>query len=181
MSVLDVLRVLYLFVPAYVANMSPVLVKGRFVALAVPMDGGRCWRGRRILGDHKTWRGLLAGALTGVVVYEIQRLAYHAGWVRSLALLDYDAYPVVGGLLMGVGALVGDAVKSFFKRQVGIAPGRSWPGFDQLDFYVGAWACLAPLFVPSLTPFLLSMPVVLVGDVATNLVAYALGLKEVPT
>jgi len=178
LSAIAILQVLFLFVPAYAANMSPVLVAGRFEALAVPMDGGRSWRGRRILGDHKTWRGLLAGAVTGVAVYELQRLAYRAGFVRSLALLDYDAYPVIGGLLMGVGALVGDAVKSFFKRQVGIAPGRSWPGFDQLDFYLGAWACLAPLYAPSLVPFLLSLPVVFVGDVATNALAYGLDLKD---
>lgn len=178
MSAIEVLQVLYLFVPAYVANMSPVLVKGRFEALAVPMDGGRCWRGHRLLGDHKTWRGLIAGAVTGVAVYELQRLVYAAGLIRSLALLDYDAFPIVGGLLMGVGALVGDAVKSFFKRQIGIPPGRSWLGFDQVDFYVGAWGCLAPLFAPPLLPFVLSLPVVIAGDVATNALAYALDLKD---
>jgi CDP-2,3-bis-(O-geranylgeranyl)-sn-glycerol synthase len=175
---LDIVQVLYLFVPAYVANMSPVLIKGRFEALAIPIDGGRSWRGRRLLGDHKTWRGLAAGAVTGILVYESQRLLYGAGLLRSLALLDYEAWPVVGGLLMGVGALVGDAVKSFFKRQTGIAPGRSWFGFDQMDFYVGAWVFLAPLYAPPLLPFLASLPVVLIGDMATNVLAYGLGLKE---
>lgn len=53
----DVLCVLYFFVPAYLANMSPVLVRGWFPALSTPIDGGRTFRGRRILGDHKTWRG----------------------------------------------------------------------------------------------------------------------------
>ena len=54
----QVLQVLYFFLPAYVANMSPVLVRGRFKALALPIDGGRWLWGKRILGDHKTWRGL---------------------------------------------------------------------------------------------------------------------------
>jgi CDP-2,3-bis-(O-geranylgeranyl)-sn-glycerol synthase len=52
----ELLGVLYFFLPAYAANMAPVLVRGRFEALAVPMDGGRSLGGVRILGDHKTWR-----------------------------------------------------------------------------------------------------------------------------
>jgi CDP-2,3-bis-(O-geranylgeranyl)-sn-glycerol synthase len=177
-SVLAVVQVLYLFVPAYLANMSPVLVQGHFESLARPIDGGRCWRGRRILGDHKTWRGLVAGVVTGVVVYEVQRLLHDAGLLHGLALLDYGAWPIVGGLLMGLGALLGDAVKSFAKRQIGIAPGASWLGFDQMDFYVGAWVLLAPLYVPPMAAFVASLPFVLVGDVATNALGYALGLKD---
>ncbi len=174
----DIIQVLYLFVPAYVANMSPVLVKRRFERFAVPIDGGRCWRGQRILGDHKTWRGLIAGAVTGVAVYEGQRFLYCAGLLRPLALFDYEPWPVIGGLLMGVGALVGDAVKSFFKRRTGIAPGKSWLGFDQVDFYVGAAAMLAPLYAPPLLPFVASLPIVFVGDMATNALGYRLGLKD---
>ena len=56
-----VLQVCYFFMPAYLANMSPVLVSRWFSALAVPIDGGKTLWGKRILGDHKTWRGLLAG------------------------------------------------------------------------------------------------------------------------
>jgi CDP-2,3-bis-(O-geranylgeranyl)-sn-glycerol synthase len=177
-TVFAVVQVLYLFVPAYVANMSPVLVQGHFAWLARPIDGGREWRGRRVLGDHKTWRGLVAGTLTGGVVYEIQRLVHGAGLGRDLALLDYDAWPVLGGVLMGFGALLGDAVKSFFKRQVGIAPGRSWLGFDQLDFYLGAWLVLAPLYSAPLAPFVASLPLVFVGDVVTNAAAHVLGWKD---
>ena len=59
------LAVLYFFVPAYVANMSPVVVRNRFPSLAAPIDGGLSWRGRRLLGDHKTWRGLLVGIVVG--------------------------------------------------------------------------------------------------------------------
>jgi len=177
-NVFAVVQVLYLFIPAYAANMSPVLVQGHFEWLNRPMDGGRSWRGRRVLGDHKTWRGLLAGTVTGVFVYELQRLAHGAGVLRDLALLDYETWPVLGGLLMGTGALVGDAVKSFFKRRVGVAPGHSWLGFDQIDFYLGAWLMLAPLYAPPFGPFAASLPLVFVGDMATNAVAYAVGLKD---
>jgi CDP-2,3-bis-(O-geranylgeranyl)-sn-glycerol synthase len=172
------LRVLWLFLPAYLANMSPVLVQGRFERLATPMDGGRSYRGKRILGDHKTWRGLVSGVVVGIVVYELQRLAHMAGFAPGLAPLDYAAHPLVPGLLMGLGTGVGDAAKSFFKRRVGIAPGASWPVFDQLDFFAGAYLFLAPVYAAPLVPTLACLPIVLAGSVAVTAIGWALGLKE---
>jgi CDP-2,3-bis-(O-geranylgeranyl)-sn-glycerol synthase len=78
----EVLQVLYFFLPAYLANMSPVLIGRRFGALAIPIDGGRTLWGKRILGDHKTWRGLLAGIVAGTLVFELQRSVYEAALRR---------------------------------------------------------------------------------------------------
>ena len=38
---IEIVRTLYFFVPAYVANITPVLVRGRFEGLAKPMLIGR--------------------------------------------------------------------------------------------------------------------------------------------
>jgi CDP-2,3-bis-(O-geranylgeranyl)-sn-glycerol synthase len=173
-----VLQVLWLFVPAYVANMTPVLVQGRLERLATPIDGGRSFRGERLLGDHKTWRGLLGGVVAGGLVYELQRLVHAAGVAPGLVLIDYPGHPLVPGLLLGLGAGVGDAVKSFFKRRVGIPPGASWPVFDQLDFFFGSWALLALVYAPSPLAVLACLPIVLVGSVAVTTIGWALGLKE---
>jgi CDP-2,3-bis-(O-geranylgeranyl)-sn-glycerol synthase len=173
-----VVQVLWFFVPAYLANMSPVLVQGRFQRLATPMDGGRSWRGKRILGDHKTWRGLLVGIVVGTVVYELQRLLGAAGVGADLALLDYADHPVLPGFLMGFGTGVGDAVKSFFKRRIDIAPGASWPVFDQLDFLAGAYLFVAAMYAPPVLPTLACLPIVLAGSVAVTAIGWALGLKE---
>lgn len=175
----DVLRVLYFFLPAYLANMAPVVARGHFKALAAPLDGGRSWRGRRILGDHKTWRGILVGVVTGAAVFAAQRRLYQAGLAHGLALLDYGgADPVLPGVLLGLGAGLGDAVKSFFKRRIDVAPGASWLGFDQLDFMVGAYALVSWVVVPPFLPTLAILPLVFAGSVATTAVAYLLGLKE---
>jgi CDP-2,3-bis-(O-geranylgeranyl)-sn-glycerol synthase len=175
-----VLAVLWLFVPAYVANMAPVLVRRHLEVLARPLDGGRSWRGVRILGDHKTWRGLLVGVAAGALVFEIQRAIHAAGHLHALALFDYGAAGHAPGVLLGLGALAGDAVKSFFKRRAGIGPGRRWIGPDQLDFYAGALVFLAPIYVPSLLPLALTLPVVFVGDVLTSAAGWLLGLKDDP-
>jgi CDP-2,3-bis-(O-geranylgeranyl)-sn-glycerol synthase len=171
--------VLYFFVPAYLANMAPVVARGHAEWLAGPMDGGRTWRGRRLLGDHKTWRGLLAGVVVGSLTFAAQRWLWEHGIARDLALLDYGAAdPWLPGALLGLGAGLGDAVKSFFKRRVDIAPGGSWLGFDQLDFMVGAYACVAPVFVPPLLATIAILPVVFLGSIATTVAAYWLGMKE---
>jgi CDP-2,3-bis-(O-geranylgeranyl)-sn-glycerol synthase len=173
-----VLQVLYFFLPAYVANMSPVLVRRRFDGLAIPIDGGRTLGGKRILGDHKTWRGLIAGGVAGALVFEMQRFAYEVEWVPSLALIDYSAHPLLPGLLMGLGAGVGDTVKSFFKRRIDIEPGASWPVFDQLDFFLGAYIFVALVYSPPLMATLASLPIILLGNIGSNAVGYWLGFKE---
>jgi CDP-2,3-bis-(O-geranylgeranyl)-sn-glycerol synthase len=174
----EVLRVLWFFVPAYLANMSPVLVQGWFRGLATPMDGGRCLRGKRILGDHKTWRGFLAGIVVGMVAYELQRLVHAAGLGGGLALIDYADHPIVPGFLMGLGTGIGDAVKSFFKRRIDIAPGASWPVLDQLDFFAGAYVFVSAVYVPPLLPTLACLPIVLAGSIVATAIGWALGLKE---
>ena len=175
----ELLGVLYFFVPAYVANIAPVLVRGRFEALAVPMDGGRTLGGVRILGDHKTWRGLVAGMLAGILTYAVQALLYQAGVFRDLALVDYGSTGLAPGVLMGLGAGLGDAVKSFAKRRVGIAPGASWIGFDQLDFIAGSCLAVAPVYAAPVAATLVALPIVFVVSIATTAAGYWLHLKEV--
>jgi CDP-2,3-bis-(O-geranylgeranyl)-sn-glycerol synthase len=175
----EVLQALYFFLPGYLANMAPVIARGHLEVLAAPIDGGRSWRGRRILGDHKTWRGILAGVVTGALVFVVQRWVYQSGFARGLALLDYgSADPVLPGALLGLGAGVGDAVKSFFKRRVDIAPGASWLGFDQLDFFVGAAVFVSLVYVPPRAILLGMLPLVFVCDLAATAVFWRLGWKR---
>ena len=128
---LEFVQVVYFFGPAYAADMSPVLAARPFPTWDAPIDGSRTFHGRPVLGPHKTWRGLLACATAGVAAWEVQRLLYHGGIGRELALVDYAAEPILPGLLIGIGAGPDDAVKSFFKRRLGICPGVPWLGFDQ--------------------------------------------------
>jgi CDP-2,3-bis-(O-geranylgeranyl)-sn-glycerol synthase len=79
---------------------------------------------------------------------------------------------------MGLGTAVGDAVKSFFKRRVGIAPGASWPVFDQIDFLLGAYLFVWPIAAPPLVVVAACIPIVIAGAIATTIVGFGFGLKE---
>lgn len=198
--VFTVLSALWLMLPAYLSNMLPVFVGG-----GAPIDMGRNWKdGRRILGNGKTWRGLLlAPALAAALVFVLQWLAENTSW-GSDALGSGYGFPTWGPLpwflvlayAMGLGALVGDAVESFFKRRTGRDRGERWFPFDQLDFVVGGllFGFLAAMALqaagalpagwwgdtftwPRLLAILLLTPAL---HLLINYVGYKLGLKEVP-
>lgn len=113
----------------------------------VPIDFGQTFRNRRIFGSHKTWRGLAAGVVMATLVLALQQvLVAQYSWAAWLANgLDYASLPtLIVGPLFAIGALGGDAVKSFFKRQIGIRPGGTWIPFDQIDYIVGGALAVLP-------------------------------------
>lgn len=177
-----VLESLYLFLPAYVANMAPVVAKraGMLAALDRPLDQGHFLRGQPLLGAHKTVRGLLVGLVAAILTALLQRRAAEGeGLLAAVSSFPYAEHsPFVWGGLLGGGALLGDLAKSFVKRRLGIPPGRRWFPWDQLDLVFGAL-----LFGRFLYPFPWATIVVLL--VATpllglfvNLVSTALTIKE---
>jgi CDP-2,3-bis-(O-geranylgeranyl)-sn-glycerol synthase len=117
---------IWLILPAYLANASAVVLGG-----GRPVDGGRMWHGARLLGDGKTWRGLLAGVAVGALAGVIMSIAVPETYGDGVA-----AIPVIVALPLG--ALAGDMTESFLKRRRGVESGESWPVADQMDFLLGA-------------------------------------------
>jgi CDP-2,3-bis-(O-geranylgeranyl)-sn-glycerol synthase len=104
-----------------------------------PVDFGLRFRGKRILGSHKTIRGFVVGTIAAILGVNLQIFLYqNLEWQQAILPVNYSLInPVILGFLLGFGALLGDAVKSFFKRQANIEPGKSWAPFDQVDFILG--------------------------------------------
>ena len=83
--------------------------------LAAPVDAGLTLRdGRRLVGDHKTWRGVVAAVLTCAL---------------AAALLGYS---MALGTAFAILALAGDAASSLIKRRLRLEPGAECPGLDQI-------------------------------------------------
>ena len=163
--------------PAYLPNPAAALFGG-----GIPIDGGRRWSdGRRLLGDGKTWRGLICGVLSGVLLGLIQISVQGAGilaWLPRLTVLSV--------VLLAVGALAGDMVKSFVKRRIGKERGAAWPIADQYDLVAGSLLLLligdfgfaaVHLTIPVVFWILLLTPLL---HRAANLIGYATGVKDVP-
>jgi CDP-2,3-bis-(O-geranylgeranyl)-sn-glycerol synthase len=181
----DVLFAIWFLLPAAAANMIPILVAAvpALKKYDAPIDGGRSWRGHRLLGPHKTWRGIIAGIITATVVLWVQQLLVHEyAWAQGVAQgVDYAALPLfILGPLFAIGALGGDAIESFFKRRLNIASGGTWIPFDQVDYIIGS--ILISLFFVVLSPvqYIWMLAVWFVMHVLASYIGYLLGLKKQP-
>lgn len=124
---MDALTLLILILTA---NGAPVLgTRMLGPRLAWPVDGG--WHapdGRRLLGEAKTWRGIL--------------LALGATPLAALAL----GTDLRVGLLVGAMAMLGDLASSFLKRRLGLAASSRCLGMDQVpESLLPALAAAGPL------------------------------------
>lgn len=176
---------LWFFLPAGAANMIPIPVAAipQLKRFDTPFDFGKTWRGKPIFGAHKTWRGLVAGIIFAtIVLYLQQRLVAHSTWLQNWTdQVDYAQLPtLVLGPLFAVGALGGDAIESFFKRRVGIAPGHGWFPFDQTDYIIGAAIVSIPFVSLSALQYVALVFFWLVASLAASAIGYLLGLKERP-
>jgi len=154
------------------------------------MDFGKSWRGNRILGDGKTWRGFFGGAMTGFVFGLIQIVLAeefdfsdgwsHGNWPRSLW--------IVGALAFG--SMIGDSAGSFAKRRFGVSRGEKAPLLDQYNFVIGAFVMVTIVHtywlkyhyiegnqIYGLIAFLVLVPLLHRG---VNIIGYKMGKKDVP-
>jgi len=163
--------------PAYLPNPVAALFGG-----GTPVDQGMNFSdGRRVFGDGKTYRGLVAGILAGIGIGLLQIWLYGRYGPGSL-----PEHTWISVTLLATGALLGDLCKSFFKRRFGKERGTKWPVADQYDLVVGAliltlvvypsWV-LATITIPVLIFILILTPVL---HRTVNIIGYYLGVKEVP-
>jgi CDP-2,3-bis-(O-geranylgeranyl)-sn-glycerol synthase len=147
-----------------------------------PVDGGLKFRGKRVLGSHKTIRGFIAGFLAAIFCVYLEVFLYKQfTFIQIIVPIDYTTIqPVLLGALLGVGALLGDAVKSFFKRQANVPPGKSWVPFDQIDYIVGG-VLLSFFYIQlTITQYALLFALFVFLHPVYNFMGYLLKLRKDP-
>jgi CDP-2,3-bis-(O-geranylgeranyl)-sn-glycerol synthase len=153
-----ILQALYFLLPAYFANMAPVFATKIFGSkYSWPLDLGYQYQGQALLGKNKTWRGLLAGIIVGIVTVYLQAYLFRFGFFQSISIINYESADLFAlGFLFGLGVILADAIKSFFKRRMNIKPGDKWFPWDQLDFSGGLILSLF-IYLPPWYIFLLNL------------------------
>jgi CDP-2,3-bis-(O-geranylgeranyl)-sn-glycerol synthase len=174
-----------LMLPALVPNSAAVLFGG-----GVPMDFGRSWRGKRILGDGKTWRGFFGGAISGALIgFMIIGISCS---LNAEGIWGYGDLPWAACIVLSLafGSMLGDSAGSFVKRRLEIGRGEKAPLLDQFNFVLGA-VIMVLIFRPSwfldhyiegngiigLIVFLIIVPLLHRG---VNIIGYKMGKKDVP-
>jgi CDP-2,3-bis-(O-geranylgeranyl)-sn-glycerol synthase len=90
-----------------------------------PLDGGATFRGRRVFGDNKTWKGLVV--MVPAVGIAFWALAAGMELLRPESLDNLWPLAPLGyfvlGCWAGLGFMLGELPNSFVKRQADILPG----------------------------------------------------------
>ena len=130
---------------------------------AWPVDGGRRWTdGRRLLGDTKTWRGVvLAPLATGL----------------GAMLLDWSA---TVGVVIGVAAMLGDLLSSFVKRRLAIPTSGMALGLDQIPEALLPLLAVADRFALSWPAIAATTAGFIVLELVLSRVLYRLGIRNRP-
>jgi len=175
---LFLLKCIYFLLPAGLANMAPVLMKFWFKGLAQPIDGGQTWQGQPLFGRSKTWRGLIFATLFGIIIFGLQQYLYRFQGIKDISLFNYNQYNLWLGFLMGLGAILGDLAKSFFKRRLKMAPGHVWIPLDQIDYSIGALLLSALIYWPGWSVTITCILIGFILHLLINLIGYAIKLKK---
>jgi hypothetical protein len=156
--------------------------------LCHPIDRGWKFRGKRLFGDNKTYRGVVVVSLGTAIGFGLQSLLLHRiASVRSVELFDYAFFKSVAlGVAVGGAAMLSELPNSFIKRRFEIAPGSAAGGlkgvifyvYDQIDFLLGAWLVLAIAVPVTVERVLFSAGLLLVAHQMMSSVGYALGMRR---
>lgn len=207
------LMTLWLYLPGFLAN-TFAMMWGKWLPKTGygpwPIDGGRNWKdGNRILGDGKTWNGLIGGSMTSgllcVMIVSIMGDAPDSSNIESgifshpLTGFDGAWFDIGGetlsafilGTFLGFACLLGDSTGSFVKRRRGLKRegevSSKAPLLDTLPFAIMVFLW-GQLFLGSsllsstdlILPMLVLVLITPVLHRSFNLIGYAIGWKDVP-
>ncbi len=183
------LVVMWIMGPAYIANSVAVLTGGRF-----PIDQGRTLEdGNRILGDGKTWSGLIGGTLGGIVFGLILNTDGGYSALESLTGEElsrklWGENPLFVFTILSFGSLFGDMSASFYKRRQNLDRGDKFALLDMYDFiFMTLFLCLifqkawlTSWILDGWTPLFIILFLTPILHRGVNIIGYNIGVKNEP-
>ncbi len=158
-------------VPAYIANAAPTfLVKLK----KHPIDFGKKWKGKRILGDGKTIEGLVFAVIVAYISGLVEL------WLISKFNYQFLTIPVWGFALIGLGAMIGDMTGSFIKRRKNMKRGENAGLLDMEDFMVGTLIAARIVVNYSIWVVVISLLITPIIHRTANIIGYKIGVKKEP-
>ena len=161
---------------------------GWFSSLVAPVDNGKTFRGKRIFGENKTYRGIAMTGIGTALGFAIQAFVLHRfETFQRVELLDYSSVKIIFlGFLIGAVAMLGELPNSFLKRQIDIAPGATTDGilslffyiFDQIDYLPGVWIVLACFINVTFQRIVFSAVFLFFSHQIISLLGFWLGMRK---
>ena len=147
-----------------IVNGAPILAaRSMGSRFARPIDAGRLGSdGRRLLGQAKTWRGVVASLFMAAVI------GVMIGW----ALLVSIGF--------SISAMIGDCLASWLKRRKGLQPSEQAVGLDHIPEAFFPVLFLLMLGLVSVTALLMIPIVFFLLAISLSRVLYILHLRKRP-
>jgi hypothetical protein len=124
------IEILYFIGPVFIAGIIHHLIVIKYNLLpflAIPIDNNIQYRQKPLLGNTKTWRGIiLVPLLTGVCCLVI------SNYIEIQTVFN----PFIMGAVIGLGYALAELPNSFIKRRVGIQPGGQSKSKYKIIFYI---------------------------------------------
>jgi len=174
-------KIIYFFLPAYLANMSPPLAKKFKILqpLEKPVDFGKKFFGQPLLGNHKTWRGVIFEFLVALVTVFLQRIFFHFDFFKKISILDYEKINIfLFGFLISFGTVFGDLFFAFIKRRLKLKPGAPFLPFDQTNYVIGCFIFLEPFLKLGILFWIKLFLITFFLHIIVNYLGYLLKIHE---
>ena len=157
-----------------------------------PIDAGKNFGdGKRIFGDHKTWKGLLGYIVLNAIFMVLFGILFDLlNWNQCSYIWQNHAntplFNLWVGALIGLAYAVFELPNSFLKRRLDIKPGKSAYGFakyfftflDQADSVFGVCLVVCIFYPMSIGFYLLYVLVGSVTHIIFNVLLYLAGLRK---
>lgn len=161
-------------------------------SLQIPMDGGKNFMdGKRIFGDHKTWKGFVGYIVCNMVCMVLWGLVCSATGLETYNMFYAGTANTVLtnlwiGFLLGIFYGIFELPNSFVKRRLGITPGKSLSGWmkvifvfmDQADSVFGCVIVVCFYAPMSIGFYFLYVVVGAVTHILINMLLYVCKLRK---
>jgi CDP-2,3-bis-(O-geranylgeranyl)-sn-glycerol synthase len=211
---INVLCVLLMYGSAYLANTGAMLF-GKWIPekTGIPViviDGGRNYSdGHRLLGDGKSWNGLIGGGIVSGLLFMLAHKLWNSNGANAplvdpllyadsndwFWLIESDNSGLIAaftmGFVLGFACMVGDMCGSFIKRRRGLKregdQSSEAPLLDTIPFAIAIFITSFILFDGQIITHHNLVEEILVLLLVTpiihrlfNVIGYKFGLKDVP-
>lgn len=174
----ELLRSLSLILPIFVAGVMLIVVlkKDYFKALDVPIDHRVKLGTKRLLGDNKTWRGVIMYVVVSIIIcYILQATAQQ--WPLAIHPI-FASSPLLVGCAFSLSYVFGELTNSFIKRRLNIGSGGDSGTLiqkvgDNVDGMAAVSFVLVVFFYVSLTNILIAVTVgIILHRITDNVMRY---------
>ncbi len=175
----NLIEAIWIILPAYAVNGLVPLVGLK--KKNHPIDSGRRFRSKPILGSGKTWEGLIFGCFIGILIASIEMLAFpYLPFGQSPVPLTIVPMSPLLGFMLGIGTIIGDVIGSFIKRRVGLPRGSIAPLLDQEDFLLGALLFASFVVSIKIDWILLLVVITPILHLIANIIGFKIRVKKEP-